>query len=88
MERRHIIVYGFVQGVGFRFALQRAAESRSVSGWARNLPDGAVEAVFEGEREGVEALVAFCRQGPRGADVERVDARNEPPDGVTGFQIR
>jgi acylphosphatase len=87
LERRHVNVYGFVQGVGFRYSLQRAAESRRVAGWARNRPDGAVEAVFEGERDDVEALVAFCRQGPRGADVERVDARSEPPEGLAGFRI-
>jgi acylphosphatase len=87
LERRHILVYGFVQGVGFRFAVERAANSRGVSGWVRNNPDGAVEAVFEGEREEVEAVVAFCRQGPRGADVERVDLKDESPEGLTGFHV-
>ena len=57
MERRHVVVYGFVQGVGFRYAVVRAAESRGVAGWVRNRADGAVEAVFEGEPERVEALV-------------------------------
>ena len=88
LERRHLIIYGFVQGVGFRFAVERAARSRGLSGWVRNRPDGAVEAVFEGERQDVEALVAFCRQGPRGADVERVDVRSESPEGLAGFEIR
>ena len=87
MERRHVQVYGFVQGVGFRFAVERAARSRGVSGWVRNRPDGAVEAVFEGEPADVEALVAFCSQGPRGADVERLDVRNESPEGLAGFQV-
>ena len=87
MERRHVLIYGFVQGVGFRFAVQRAANSRGVAGWARNRPDGAVEAVFEGEREDVEALVSFCRQGPRGADVERVDVRNASVEGLAGFRV-
>ena len=82
------MVYGFVQGVGFRFAVERAARSRGVSGWVRNRPDGAVEAVFEGEPEDLDALVAFCRQGPRGADVERVDVRNESPKGLAGFHVR
>ena len=88
MERRHVCVYGFVQGVGFRFAVERAAKSRGVSGWVRNRPDGAVEALFEGEREDVDALVAFCREGPRGAHVERVDVRNGSPEGLSGFEIR
>jgi acylphosphatase len=87
MERRHVVIYGFVQGVGFRFAVERAAMSRRVSGWVRNRPDGAVEAVFEGELEDVEALVAFCWQGPRGADVERVDVRNESVEGLAGFHV-
>ena len=63
------------------------ARSRGVSGWVRNRPDGAVEAVFEGEREDVEALVAFCSQGPRGADVERVDVEAESPEGLSGFRV-
>jgi len=87
VERGHVLIYGFVQGVGFRFAVQRAANSRGVAGWVRNRPDGAVEAVFEGEREDVEALVSFCRQGPRGADVERVDVRNESAEGLAGFRV-
>ena len=58
-----------------------------MSGWVRNRPDGAVEAVFEGEREDVEALVDFCRQGPRGADVERVDVETESPEGLADFHV-
>ena len=81
------MVYGFVQGVGFRFAVERAARSRGVAGWVHNRPDGAVEAVFEGKREDVEALVDFCREGPRGAEVERVDVVSESPDGLAGFRV-
>jgi acylphosphatase len=81
------VIDGFVQGVGFRFAVERAAASRGVCGWVRNCPDGTVEAVFEGEPGEVEALVAFCRQGPRGADVERVDVRSESPEGLAGFHV-
>jgi len=81
------MVYGFVQGVGFRFAVERAANSRGVAGWVRNRPDGAVEAVFEGEPEDVDALVAFCWHGPRGAGVERVDVRNESAEGLGGFHV-
>ncbi len=80
-------MHGFVQGVGFRFAVERAAASRGLAGWVRNRPDGAVEAVFEGQREDVEALVAFCRQGPRGAAVERVDVAEESPEGLAGFRV-
>ena len=87
MERKHVFIYGRVQGVGFRFGVERAANARCVSGWVRNRPDGAVEAVFEGEPDDVEAVVAFCRQGPRGADVERVDVRSESPEGLAGFHV-
>jgi acylphosphatase len=87
VERRHVVIYGFVQGVGFRFAVERAANSRGVSGWVRNRPDGGVEAVFEGEPEDVDALVAFCWRGPRGAEVDRVDVRNESAESLAGFHV-
>ena len=87
MERRHVVIYGFVQGVGFRFGVERTAKALGVAGWVRNRPDGAVEAVFEGERAGVEALVEFCRRGPRGAEVERVDVEEESAEGLAGFRV-
>jgi acylphosphatase len=87
VERRHVTVYGFVQGVGFRFAVERAARSRGVAGWVRNRPDGAVEAVFEGEAEDVEALVELCREGPRSAEVERIDVVGESPEGLADFRV-
>lgn len=87
MERRHVLIYGFVQGVGFRFAVQRAASTHGVSGWVQNRADGAVEAVFEGEPADVEALVEFCRHGPRGAEVEHVDVSDESAEGLAGFRV-
>jgi acylphosphatase len=87
MERRRVVVHGFVQGVGFRFAVERAARTRGVSGWVRNRPDGTVEAVFEGAPRDVEALVGFCRRGPRGAEVAQVDVEAESPEGLAGFHI-
>jgi acylphosphatase len=77
-----------VQGVFFRDTTRRMAESRGVSGWISNRADGAVEAVFEGEAEGVEALVRFAGEGPRGADVERVEVSEEEPEGLSGFDVR
>ncbi|HLY86335.1 MAG TPA: acylphosphatase [Gaiellaceae bacterium] len=88
MERRRVVVHGFVQGVGFRFAVERAAIARGVAGWVENRTDGTVEAVFEGESEDVEALVGLCRRGPRGADVHRVEVAAESPEGVSGFRVR
>jgi acylphosphatase len=59
-----------------------------VGGWARNLPDGRVEAVFEGEREAVEALLTWCHQGPAHASVTGVEIIDEEPVGETSFQVR
>jgi acylphosphatase len=73
--------------VFFRDTLRRMASSRGVAGWGRNNPDGTLEAVLEGERADVEAVVAFCRRGPRGAAVEHLDINEEEPEDETGFAI-
>jgi acylphosphatase len=86
--RVRAIVHGRVQGVFFRDTTRRKASSRGVAGWVRNRPDGTVEAVFEGEPDAVEAMLAFCRQGPPGAAVERVEVSEEEPEGLTGFGVR
>jgi len=86
--RAHVTVTGFVQGVAFRVATRDRARSRGVAGWARNRPDGAVEAVFEGPPEAVESLVEFCRRGPSGAVVRAIEVEWEPPEGEQGFVIR
>lgn len=77
-----------MQGVFFRDTTRRQAIARGVAGWVRNRPDGTVEAVFEGEPEAVEALLAFCRQGPRGSQVDRVEVGEEEPEELTGFEVR
>ena len=86
--RKRVVVHGRVQGVFFRDSARRLAQQRGVAGWARNVPDGTVEAVFEGEPEAVERLVGFCREGPRGAEVQRVEVSEEEPEGLRGFEIR
>jgi acylphosphatase len=88
MIRRRVIVHGRVQGVFFRDSTRRRAQQRGVNGWVTNRRDGAVEAVFEGDEESVESLVAYARKGPRGAQVERVDVLDEEPEGLTAFSIR
>jgi acylphosphatase len=88
VARRHLVVHGHVQGVFFRDTCRRQAEARGVAGWIANRPDGAVEAVFEGKADDVHALVEFCRQGPRGAEVRSVDETSEEPEGLSGFRIR
>ena len=80
-------MHGWVQGVGFRLAVKRSATTRGVTGWVRNALDGTVEAVFEGEPEAVESLVRFCREGPRGAEVDRVDVVDEAPEGLERFEV-
>ncbi len=64
------------------------AESRGVSGWVGNRPDGAVEAVFEGEPGPVESMIELCREGPGRAEVERVEVTEEEPEGLQGFTVR
>jgi acylphosphatase len=86
--RRRVVVHGNVQGVFFRDSCRREAETRGVAGWVTNRSDGAVEAVFEGDADAVEALVNWCRQGPRGADVSSVDVEPEDPEGLSGFSVR
>lgn len=88
MIRRRVIVHGFVQGVFFRDSTRRLAQRHGVAGSVSNRPDGGVEAVFEGEAEAVERLVAFSREGPRGAQVDSVEVTEEEPEGLSGFAVR
>jgi acylphosphatase len=86
--RRRIRATGRVQGVFFRDSTRREADRRGVAGWARNCGDGAVEAVFEGTEDAVDALVEFVRAGPGHAQVEALDVATEPPEGLRGFDVR
>ncbi|HTZ10707.1 MAG TPA: acylphosphatase [Acidimicrobiales bacterium] len=70
--RRHVVVEGAVQGVGFRASCARRAVRARVTGWVRNSPRGTVEALFEGPEDAVEAVVAWCREGPPMARVSAV----------------
>jgi acylphosphatase len=82
--RRRVVVHGDVQGVFFRDSTRDEAEARGLAGSVTNRADGAVEAVFEGPREDVEALIAFCREGPRQARVDDVEVIDEEPEGSSG----
>lgn len=75
MERLHAIVKGDVQGVGFRYFVQRRADQLGVRGWVRNNDDGTVEVVAEGERQALEQLRRALEEGPRMARVDRVDVQ-------------
>jgi len=87
--RAHVIISGRVQGVFFRSETQDEAVRQNVTGWVRNLPDGRVEAVFEGEKDRVETLIEFCRRGPPGARVTRVEVKWENYTGeFKSFSVR
>lgn len=88
MIRRRVTVRGHVQGVFFRETTRRRAQAAGVAGSVANTPDGTVEAVLEGKPDAVEALVAFMREGPRGARVDWVDVEREEPEGLSRFEIR
>lgn len=75
--RAHIVVSGRVQGVFFRSRTKQEASVRNVKGWVRNLDDGRVEAVFEGEEEDVGKVIEFCRKGPTNAIVKHVEVKCE-----------
>jgi len=87
--RAQVFVSGRVQGVFFRSETSYEAKRRNVAGWVRNTSHGRVEAVFEGEKEDVEKVIDFCRRGPPGARVTKVDIRWEDYSGeFRDFKIR
>jgi acylphosphatase len=87
--RAHVFVSGRVQGVFFRSETRYEAKRRNVVGWVRNTSDGRVEAVFEGEKEDVEKVIDFCRRGPSGARVLKIDVRWEDYIGeFKDFKVR
>ena len=86
--RRRVLASGRVQGVAFRASTLSRARARGLDGWVRNLADGRVEAVFEGEAAAVAELVAWCREGPRGARVAQLEVFEESPEGLAEFRVR
>jgi acylphosphatase len=86
--RAHVLVSGSVQGVFFRVSAAQRAGRAGVNGWVRNIADGRVEAVFEGERHAVEECVEWCSSGPPGASVDRVEVEWEQPAAEPGFRVR
>ena len=88
LSRARIFVSGDVHGVGLRYYAKEQADILGLSGFVKNLPDGRVEAVFEGEREAVEKIIAWARRGPHYASVSGVEANWEEPVGENGFKIK
>jgi acylphosphatase len=87
--RAHVIIKGRVQGVYFRYATREEANMRGVKGWVRNMSDGRVEAVFEGDKDKVDEMIDYCHFGPPVAKVSSVEVRREDYTGeFKNFVIR
>ncbi len=86
--RAHVFVSGRVQGVYYRATTRDTARERGVDGWVRNLEDGRVEAVFEGDPDAVRAMVEWCHTGSPQAEVDDVEVAYEDPEGTDGFDVR
>ncbi len=88
MKRYHVFVSGRVQGVFFRNTTRKKAQELGVNGWVKNLEDGRVEAVFEGSKEKIDAMIEFCERGPRLANVEKVEVSEEEPENLNTFKVK
>lgn len=87
--RVRVVIYGIVQGVGYRYSTYRKASQLGIMGWVRNKSDGNVEAVFEGTREKLEEMLSWCREGPSGAYVSKMDVQwEEGNEKYNTFEIR
>ncbi|MSR63611.1 MAG: acylphosphatase [Planctomycetes bacterium] len=85
---RHVLVSGRVQGVGFRWHTRAKAQELGLAGWVRNLPDGRVEALLEGEAPAIQAMLAWLERGPTAARVSGLEVVERAPDRLTGFEQR
>ena len=84
---KHLVISGRVEGVGFRYSMSEEAERLGVTGWVRNRRDGTVEAVLDGAADAVDAILAWARRGPRGANVTEVEV-SEIPGTFERFELR
>lgn len=83
----HVIISGYVQGIGFRHFVKSKAKSLNIKGWVKNLPDGRVEGVFVGDHVNVEKMVAMCRKGPFLAEVKGLEVKEIPDQKFESFEI-
>lgn len=86
--RAHVRIYGRVQGVFYRANTRDQAKSKNLNGWVKNLSDGSVEAVFEGEKGSVQEMVDWTYEGSPAANVKDVEVEWEDPKGLEGFEIK
>ncbi|PSF38149.1 acylphosphatase [Aphanothece hegewaldii CCALA 016] len=84
----HVFISGKVQGVGYRYYTSRQAQTLKLSGWVKNLPDGRVEAVFEGKSQAIDKMVKWCYGGSPNAIVTDVAIEMKPSEGLQGFEMR
>lgn len=87
LNRAHVFISGKVQGIGYRASVWDTAILLKLNGWVRNLRDGRVEAVFEGNADQVQEIIRWCHIGPPTAAVTEVSVYYEPPEHIKGFQI-
>jgi len=80
-------IYGLVQGVGFRYFVRRQAMNLGLAGYAKNMPDGSVEVVLEGEEQAVDMVIDACRIGPPSSNVVKIDVEDLQPSNMKGFRI-
>ena len=83
----HVFITGIVQGVGYRYSTVQEAEKLGIKGWVRNLQDGRVEAIFEGEKSLVQQMVQWCHQGPKSAKVTDVIVETIETQGYQRFEV-
>ncbi|MXP30050.1 acylphosphatase [Porphyrobacter algicida] len=88
MTAIHLIIHGRVQAVFYRDWMVSTARGLGIAGWVRNLPDDTVEAHLEGEPETVRAMIEAMHEGPSRAQVQRIEERKVPPEGLHGFARR
>jgi len=88
-KRGHIFISGKVQGVFFRSTIRKKAKELGVNGWVKNLTDGRVEAIFEGEEEKIKKMIEFCHKGPKAANVKDVEVKwEESKNEFNDFKVK
>jgi acylphosphatase len=84
----HVVIFGFVQGVGFRQAVKRKARFLGLTGWVKNLPDNRVETMFSGPKDKIEEVINFCKKGPFLSEVRHVEVEwVKIPETFSDFEV-